>query len=54
MKRDIAKGGTIVVCHYLYQSTVDYIPQFIALAKATGKQLMRVDQCLEDPNAPAL
>jgi hypothetical protein len=40
--------------HYLYNTTVSYIPQFIAIAKATGKQLMRVDQCLEDPNAPPL
>lgn len=40
--------------HYLYPTTVQYLPQFIALAKATGKQLMRVDQCMEDPEAPPL
>ncbi|RDW92218.1 hypothetical protein BP5796_01612 [Coleophoma crateriformis] len=51
---DVNKGGNLVVMHYLYQSTVDYIPQFISIAKKTGKQLMRVDQCLEDPNAPPL
>jgi peptidoglycan/xylan/chitin deacetylase (PgdA/CDA1 family) len=51
---DVAKGGNLVVMHYLYESTVEYLPQFIAQAKATGKQLMRVDQCLEDPDAPAL
>jgi peptidoglycan/xylan/chitin deacetylase (PgdA/CDA1 family) len=51
---DVDKGGNLVVCHYLYASTVGYIPQFIAIAKKTGKQLMRVDQCLEDPNAPPL
>ncbi|KAH6675433.1 carbohydrate esterase family 4 protein [Halenospora varia] len=27
---------------------------FIDIARKTGKQLMRVDQCLEDPNAPPL
>jgi len=53
-KRDIAKGGNLVVMHYLYQSTVDYLPEFIKMAKATGKKLMRVDQCMEDPNAPPL
>ncbi|KUJ16056.1 uncharacterized protein LY89DRAFT_102026 [Mollisia scopiformis] len=51
---DVNKGGNLVVMHYLYQTTVDYLPQFISIAKATGKQLMRVDQCLEDPNAPPL
>ncbi|KAL9036502.1 MAG: hypothetical protein Q9180_004265 [Flavoplaca navasiana] len=53
-KRDLARGGNLVVMHYLYPTTVQYLPQFIALAKATGKQLMRVDQCLEDPEAPPL
>ncbi|ETS87407.1 hypothetical protein PFICI_01235 [Pestalotiopsis fici W106-1] len=53
-KRDLAKGGNLVVMHYLYSSTVGYLQEFIQLAKATGKQLMRVDQCMEDPNAPPL
>ncbi|KAI0021607.1 hypothetical protein F4780DRAFT_778393 [Xylariomycetidae sp. FL0641] len=53
-KRDVAAGGSIVVMHYLYESTVSYLPQFIEIAKATGKQLMRVDQCMMDPNAPPL
>ncbi|KAI0875960.1 hypothetical protein GGS24DRAFT_488877 [Hypoxylon argillaceum] len=53
-KRDVAAGGTITVMHYLYNSTVSYLPQFIEIAKATGKQLMRVDQCMMDPNAPPL
>lgn len=51
---DVDKGGNLVVMHYLYESTVSYLPQFIEIAKKTGKQLMRVDQCLEDPNAPPL
>jgi peptidoglycan/xylan/chitin deacetylase (PgdA/CDA1 family) len=53
-KRDVAKGGNLLVMHYLYNSTVEYLPEFIRLAKATGKQLMRVDQCMEDPKAPPL
>ncbi|CAJ2512301.1 Uu.00g053160.m01.CDS01 [Anthostomella pinea] len=53
-KRDVTAGGDIVVVHYLYTSTVSYLQQFIQIAKATGKQLMRVDQCMMDPNAPPL
>jgi peptidoglycan/xylan/chitin deacetylase (PgdA/CDA1 family) len=53
-KRDVAKGGNLVVIHYLYPSTVGYLREFIQIAKATGKQLMRVDQCMEDPDAPPL
>lgn len=51
---DLAKGGNLVVMHYLYPSTVGYLAEFIKLAKATGKTLMRVDQCMMDPNAPPL
>jgi peptidoglycan/xylan/chitin deacetylase (PgdA/CDA1 family) len=47
-------GGNLVVMHYLYASTVSYLPQFIEMAQKTGKQLMRVDQCMMDPNAPPL
>lgn len=53
-QRDVNKGGNLVVLHYLYPSTVGYLQQFIQIAKKTGKQLMRVDQCMEDPNAPPL
>jgi peptidoglycan/xylan/chitin deacetylase (PgdA/CDA1 family) len=53
-KRDVAKGGNLMVMHYLYNSTVELLPEFIRLAKATGKTLMRVDQCMEDPRAPRL
>jgi peptidoglycan/xylan/chitin deacetylase (PgdA/CDA1 family) len=53
-QRDVSKGGNLVVLHYLYPSTVSYLKEFINIAKATGKQLMRVDQCMMDPNAPPL
>lgn len=53
-QRDVNKGGSLVVLHYLYPSTVSYLREFIQIAKATGKQLMRVDQCMMDPNAPPL
>ncbi|KAH6713323.1 carbohydrate esterase family 4 protein [Leptodontidium sp. MPI-SDFR-AT-0119] len=51
---DVDKGGNLVVMHYLFESTVSYLPQFIEIARKTGKQMMRVDQCLEDPDAPPL
>ncbi|KAF6809574.1 polysaccharide deacetylase [Colletotrichum sojae] len=51
---DVAKGGNLVVMHFSYESTVNYFPEFIKQAKATGKQIMRIDQCMEDPNAPPL
>ncbi|GKT50241.1 chitin deacetylase ARB_04768 [Colletotrichum spaethianum] len=53
-QRDLDKGGSLVVMHYLYPSTVKYLRQFIQMAKKTNKQLMRVDQCMEDPEAPPL
>ncbi|TVY53435.1 Peptidoglycan-N-acetylglucosamine deacetylase [Lachnellula cervina] len=53
-QNDVDKGGNLVVMHYLYNTTVSYLPQFIDIARKTGKQLMRVDQCMEDPDAPPL
>ncbi|KAL2266872.1 hypothetical protein VTJ83DRAFT_4149 [Remersonia thermophila] len=53
-QRDLARGGNLLVMHYLHESTVQLLPEFIRLAKATGKRLMRVDQCMEDPRAPPL
>jgi peptidoglycan/xylan/chitin deacetylase (PgdA/CDA1 family) len=53
-QRDVNKGGNLVVLHYLYPSTVSYLREFIQIAKKTGKQLMRVDQCMMDPSAPPL
>jgi hypothetical protein len=48
---DIA-GGDLVVMHYLSPSTVSYFRDAIRIARATGKQIMRVDQCMGDPYAP--
>lgn len=53
-KRDVSRGGDLVVMHYLSPSTVGYFREVIRIAKATGKRIMRVDQCMDDPNAPAL
>jgi peptidoglycan/xylan/chitin deacetylase (PgdA/CDA1 family) len=50
----LAAGGNLVVMHYSYSSTVEYLAEFIQRARAAGKQIMRVDQCLQDPNAPPL
>ena len=51
---DLDKGGDIVVMHYLYESTVDQLRQMIRYAKSKGKQFVRMDQCLGDPQAPEL
>ncbi|EGS22036.1 hydrolase-like protein [Thermochaetoides thermophila DSM 1495] len=53
-QRDFAKGGNLLVMHYLHESTVNILPQMINIVKASGKQIMRVDQCLQDPAAPPL
>lgn len=53
-KRDVARGGDIVVMHYLTWSTVQYFREVIQVARDTGKQIMRVDQCMMDPDAPPL
>ncbi|KAG0124767.1 hypothetical protein HOY82DRAFT_510203 [Tuber indicum] len=52
--RDLGKGGNLFVAHYLYPSTVEQFRTFIQLAKKTGKTIMRIDQCLNDPEAPPL
>ena len=51
---DMNSGGSLVVMHYLTQSTVDYLRPMIQSAKQAGKTIMRVDQCMGDPNAPPL
>lgn len=51
-KRDFAKGGDIAVMHFLHRTTVDYFRDVFQLVKQSGRQIMRVDQCMEDPNAP--
>ena len=43
-----------MVMHYLSWDTVQYFRDFIRIARATGKQIMRVDQCMMDPKAPKL
>lgn len=53
-KRDVSRGGNLAVMHYLSPTTVEYFRDVIRVAKATGKTIMRVDQCMEDPDAPAL
>ncbi|KAI5288078.1 hypothetical protein KEM52_001315, partial [Ascosphaera acerosa] len=51
--RDVDKGGNIVVMHYLHKSTVQYLRDGIRLIKSKGLDIMRVDQCLGDADAPA-
>jgi len=53
-QRDVNKGGDLVVMHYLNPTTVRYFRDVINIARSTGKRIMRVDQCMEDPDAPPL
>lgn len=53
-QRDVNRGGDIVVMHYLSRSTVQYFRDVIRIARGTGKRIMRVDQCMLDPEAPPL
>ncbi|KAF7718712.1 Peptidoglycan-N-acetylglucosamine deacetylase [Penicillium ucsense] len=50
--RGVARGGNLAVMHYLHPSTVTYLRPFIHYVKNQGLQIMRVDQCLEDPTSP--
>ncbi|CEJ57124.1 hypothetical protein PMG11_05829 [Penicillium brasilianum] len=52
--RDVARGGNLAVMHYLNPITVGYLRHFIRHVKGLGLNVMRVDQCLEDPNSPVL
>ncbi|KAK2742945.1 hypothetical protein FQN57_005075 [Myotisia sp. PD_48] len=53
-KRDFEKGGDIAVMHYLSPTTISYFRDVFRLVKDSGKQIMRVDQCMEDPDAPPI
>lgn len=53
-RRDVERGGDLVVMHYLTWSTVKYFRDFIDIARRKGKQIMRIDQCMMDPDAPEL
>jgi peptidoglycan/xylan/chitin deacetylase (PgdA/CDA1 family) len=43
---DLAKGGNLVVTHFIYSSTVDYLAGMIQSAKQQGKNIMPISQCL--------
>ncbi|KAL4975183.1 hypothetical protein BDW66DRAFT_167343 [Aspergillus desertorum] len=50
--RDVGRGGNLVVMHYLSPTTVKYFRDFIRFVKSINLDIMRVDQCLEDPESP--
>ena len=52
--RGVARGGNLAVMHFLNPTTVRYLPQFIHHVKSAGFKIMRIDQCLEDPDSPPL
>lgn len=47
-EEQLNKGGSIVVMHYLYKSTVDQFQDMIKLAKAKGRKFVRMDECIGD------
>ncbi|KAL4805584.1 hypothetical protein BDV18DRAFT_152827 [Aspergillus unguis] len=51
--RDVGQGGNLVVMHYLSPTTVEYFREFIRFIKNLNLDIMRVDQCLEDPDSPS-
>ncbi|KAB8236967.1 polysaccharide deacetylase family protein [Aspergillus alliaceus] len=52
--RDVERGGNLAVLHYLGPTTVGYFREIIRFIKGKGLKIMRIDQCLKDPSAPAL
>ncbi len=44
--RDLNRGGSIVVMHFLSSTTVELLPQMIASAQRAGKRVVRLDQCM--------
>ncbi|KAE8148108.1 hypothetical protein BDV25DRAFT_168677 [Aspergillus avenaceus] len=50
--RDVERGGNLAVMHYLSPSTVGYFREIIKFVKARNLTIMRIDQCLEDRDAP--
>ncbi|KAI9374088.1 hypothetical protein BJX61DRAFT_345481 [Aspergillus egyptiacus] len=50
--RDVGRGGNLVVMHYLSPTTVQYFREFIRFIKSLNMDIMRVDQCIEDPDSP--
>ncbi|KAJ5118952.1 Glycoside hydrolase/deacetylase beta/alpha-barrel [Penicillium atrosanguineum] len=52
--RSVARGGNLAVMHFLNPTTVGYLRQFIRHVKGSGFKIMRIDQCMEDPDSPPL
>ncbi|KAL4924558.1 polysaccharide deacetylase family protein [Aspergillus undulatus] len=50
--RDVGRGGNLVVMHYLSPTTVEYFREFIRFVKGLDMDIMRVDQCVQDPDSP--
>lgn len=52
--RDVRRGGNLAVMHFLSPTTVQYFREVIRFVKSMNATIMRIDQCLEDPQAPPL
>lgn len=51
---DVNQGGNLVTMHYHSPSTVSYLRDLIHFVQLAGMKIMRIDQCLEDPDSPPL
>jgi peptidoglycan/xylan/chitin deacetylase (PgdA/CDA1 family) len=45
-KQQLDAGGTLVVAHYLYSSTVNQLEDMIVYAKSKGHRFVLLDECL--------
>ncbi len=45
-KRGVDQGGSLVVLHYLYPSTVRALRQMVRYAREKGMEIMTVGECL--------
>ncbi|PYI02513.1 glycoside hydrolase/deacetylase [Aspergillus sclerotiicarbonarius CBS 121057] len=52
--RDVRRGGNLAVMHFLSPTTVHYFREVIRFVKSMNATIMRIDQCLEDPQSPPL
>ncbi|PYH93407.1 glycoside hydrolase/deacetylase [Aspergillus ellipticus CBS 707.79] len=52
--RGVMRGGNLAVMHFLSPTTVSYFREMIQFVKSRNATIMRIDQCLEDPDSPPL
>ncbi len=51
-KQQLDAGGTLVVAHYLYSTTVDQLEEMITYAKGKGRRFVQLDECIGGSSPP--